>query len=145
VSDNSYRPPEPDTKPAGKNPARNELLWRVFFWISAVLMTLVMAFMPFEILSLFDAIDLLMSIVGTVGLYGFAYYKPVGNVVFWRYFFYFVLFESFVYTLILPLMGVEQYGQTVSFDGNYFTGLIYLGFYLVALNGYAYKRPFIWE
>ena len=107
-------------------------------------MILVLGFMPLEILSFFDALDLMISIVGTVGLYGFAYYKPVGSVVFWRYFFYIVLFESLVYSLLLPMLGVEQYGQVVSLDENYLISLIYLGFYLVALNAYAYKRPFIW-
>jgi hypothetical protein len=145
LSNDSNQTPDVENNAGHDHPEKNSLGWRVFFWISAVLMSLVLSFMSFELLSPFDWIDVLVSVIGTVGLYGFAYYRPVASVVFWRYFFYIVLIESLVYTFVLPVMGVEQYGQVVNFDGSFLLGVFYLGFYLAALNAYAYKRPFIWQ
>ena len=144
MSEDPYKPPESDLNSNGQD-HRNSLGWRLFFWVSAVLMLLVVAFVPLlEMLSLFDWIDLGFSIVGTVGLYGFAYYKPLGSIIFWRYFFYAVLIESFIYSIVLPLAGVEQYGQAVNLDSSMLLSIAYLFFYLIALNAYAYKRPFVW-
>jgi hypothetical protein len=145
VSEGPSRPPKSDLNSDGQH-QQNSPGWRLFFWVSAILMALVIVFVPLvDALSLFDWIDLGFSIVGTVGLYGFAYYKPLGSMIFWRYFFYAVLVESFIYSIVLPLAGAEQYGQPVNFDSSLLLSFAYLLFYLIALNAYAYKRPFVWK
>ena len=88
---------------------------------------------------------MIVAIVSLGGLYGFAYYKPLINVVFWRYFFYVALLDLLLQFFVLPLLSVPNFGQTVTLDGSYFVFLIYNFAILYGLNHYAYKCPFIWS
>ncbi len=104
----------------------------------------VLIFPYIENVSLFDLIDFVVSIVAQFGLYGFAFYTPIGTLLFWRYFFYFLLIESILFVILLPILGVQQYGQPTRFDGTF---VFELGFVLLILRAvyfYAYRRPFIW-
>lgn len=96
-------------------------------------------------LTLFDYVDFLLSLIGTAGLWGFAYYKPVGKLVFWRYYFYVVLIESFVVTFLFPLLNIPVYGEITEFNSMFIVGCIYMAAILYAIYQYAYRRPFIWH
>ena len=109
-------------------------------------MLLIVTGIPFlESVSGFDYVDIFFSVVGTVGLFGFAFYKRIGKMVYWRYFFYLVLSESIFYSLALPLVGYERYGELASMNGMYAFEILYAAIYLSALYFYAYKRSFIWN
>ena len=117
MTDHPYKSPLADLRSDGPKP-KNSIWWKVFFWISAVGMLLVLISIPlFKSLSTFDYADILLSVIGVVGLFGFAYQKPIGSIVYWRYFFYVVLFESLFYSLVLPLVGYERYGEPTAVDG----------------------------
>ncbi len=142
---NPYEPPEAEVEPGGAAP-RNSVWWRVFFRLSAVMITLGILGVPFLTgLSTLDMIDFATSIVALVGLYGFAFYKPLGGVVFWRYFFYFMMLESILFIIVLPLSGATRYGQPTAFDSLYVFELVYGYLILTALYLYAYRRPFVWS
>jgi len=145
MNDNPYQSPSADLRPDEPRP-KNSTWWKVFFWISAVGMLVVIIGIPFlESVSGFDYVDIFLSVVGTVGLFGFAFYKRIGKIVYWRYFFYLVLFESIFYSLALPLVGYERYGELASINGWYAFEILYAAIYLSALYFYAYKRSFIWN
>ena len=144
LDQNPYEPPEADLDPRDPVP-KNSIWWRAFFSFAAVLMTLGILAIPFmSDLTLLDLIDFVASIIAFVGLFGFAYYKPIGSVVFWRYFFYFMLFESVVFIIVLPLIGATRYGQPTALDAIYLFEMIYAYVLLSALYFYAYRRPFVW-
>lgn len=129
-------------------PPRNRIAWVVFFCLSVYLMLWnveVVVFYPDLALTLLDYLSLLISFVSLGGLFGFAFYLPVLNVVFWRYFFYVALGDFLLFSFILPLLGVSTFGQHTSFDIVYVVGVVYSIAVLYALNQYAYKRGFIWE
>ena len=145
MDQNPYQPPDSELEPGGP-PPRNSTGWRVFFWISAGLVGLGVLAVPFiDNLTLLDLVDFGTSIVAVVGLFGFAYYRRIGGVVFWRYFFYFALLESFVFVILLPLIGAERYGEPTGMDGFYLFEIVYAYLILSALYFYAYRREFVWS
>ena len=144
MDEHPYRPPQ---APLGNSepPTSNTLGWKIFFWALAMLTLMAMgALPPLGALSIFDKVDLALTIVTLIGIFGFAYYHPVLNVVFWRYFFYVVLFDVFLLSVVFPLLGVPRYGHVATLGIDYLFELLFSGVLLFALYGYAYRRPFIW-
>ena len=140
-----YKPPQAPLEPKGA-PDSNAIGWKIYFWLSAVFAVLgVVGISSPDNLTVFDYIDFALSVTAVVGLYGFAFYKRVGNVVFWRYFFYAALFETMFFSAVLPAMGVKRYGQVPTFDAVYLFEIVYAVLMLSALYMYAYKRSFIWD
>lgn len=138
-----------DNSNQGDDESTNTLAWKVFFWITATLALLtVLGISLIENLTLFDYIDIVLSIITTVGLYGFAYYKPISilgkGVIFWRYFFYVVFVESLILFTILPILGIPIYGEQWNFDQWFLVNILYMTAMLYAVYQYAYRRPFIW-
>ncbi len=141
--ENPYEPP--DTQLEKKTAPRNAGWWKAFFWLTVVLMVLSAAALPaMPDLGAFDYFDFLLSVVTSVGLFGFAFHKPVGGVVFWRYFFYVALVESIFFSLVLPIASVPVYGQVISIDAFYVIGLAFTIALLWAIYQYAYKCSFLW-
>ena len=104
--DNPYRPPDSSIEPPQQKPV-NTIWWKIFFWITALMTTLTVAIIPLlGGLNLLDYLDLIIYLIALAGLYGFAFYKPIGQVLFWRYFFYILLFEAIIYSGILPFAGI---------------------------------------
>ena len=139
-----YRPPRSGPDPSGDLPAFAGL-WRFLFWFSALLMSLALIGFPhIENTTVFDYIDFVVSSIATVGLFGFAYQKPISSIVFWRWFFYGSAIEGLFYSLVLPFTGLPRYGEEMAFDGGYLTELVYMALILVALYRYAYRSPAAW-
>ncbi|TQV67996.1 hypothetical protein FKG94_24490 [Exilibacterium tricleocarpae] len=140
-----YKPPTSDLDKG--DPGRsNSFWWKFYCWFNASAMLIAMIALPqLEGQTLLDTLDVAVSVVATVGLFGFAYYKPIYTMVFWRYFFYVALLETLLYSVLLPALGVKRYGEVSALDGYYLFELGYATLMLSALNMYAYKRPFIWR
>lgn len=138
-----YQPPE---APLVTQPVeQTSIWWKVLFWLTLLLMVLSTIGLPLiENLSWFDYLDYLLSIVATVGLFGFAFSRRIGTVVFWRYFFYVVLLESFIFSVLFPLFGIPSYGDVTPLGGWYAFGLAYTVALLWAIYHYAYRRPLLW-
>lgn len=141
---NPYKPPSssletPDGKP------KNSVWWRSFFWITLIFMLFgVLGLASTKGLTVLDYADFALSLIAVVGLYGFAYYKRVGNVVFWRYFFYVTLIETMVFSLVFPILGVPRYGET-TINYWYIFEIAYGLLILWALHRYAYRSAFVWK
>jgi len=87
---------------------------------------------------------LFLSLFSLLGLFGIAYSKQFFTVVFWRYFFYFGVIETFLYSIVLPLIGYERYGKPFVFNGLYVFEMVYAVILLYVLYSYAYRKPSIW-
>lgn len=93
----------------------------------------------------FDLIDLVLTCMTLGGIFGFAYYRPLIGVVFWRYFFYAVLIDVFILSVIFPVFGIPRYGRVAEFGFEYLLELAFSGVILYALHSYAYRCPFVWQ
>ena len=91
-----------------------------------------------------DRADLFLSIFATLGLFGVAYSKRIFTNVFWRYFFYFGMIETLLYSIVLPLIGYERYGKPFVFNGLYVFEIIFAVILLYVIYLYAYRLPSIW-
>ncbi|MEM7250066.1 MAG: hypothetical protein AAF493_01495 [Pseudomonadota bacterium] len=142
MSNDPYQPPSSHRPPT---PPRNALGWKVFFWLLALMMYLgVSGLPPLWTLSVFDLIDLAISFVTIAGMFGFAYSRPLGSVVFWRYFFYVALIDSILMSVLFPLIGVARYGQVATFGFAYVFELAFVWVVLYALHSYAFRSPTVW-
>lgn len=123
----------------------NPALIKSFFWLTSMLVSLSLISLIIKQTATFmDRLDLFLTIVATIGLYGFAYSKKIASIVFWRYYFYFGLIETFIYTVALPMMGFERYEMPFVFNGHYILELSYAVVLLYFLYLYAYRSPSIW-
>ena len=95
-------------------------------------------------LSLVDYVDLAISATATVGLYGLAFQKRIGRIVFWRYFFYAAAIETLIVTFVFPLLGIPFYGQAFQFSTWYVIGSVFFTSIIYGNYIYAYKQPNIW-
>jgi hypothetical protein len=140
---NPHKRPEAPLEPA--HPI-NTIWWKLYFWLAAALTILSLLGMSSPgSFTVFDYVDFILSATAVVGLYGFGYYERIGNVVFWRYFFYVALVESVFFSGILPAAGVKRFGQETTFDVYYLLEIALAIPMLAAIYSYAYKRPFIWS
>jgi len=120
-------------------------LLKSFFWLTVVLLSLsLISLVTQQTATLIDRLDLFLSTGATLSLFGVAYSKKIFTIVFWRYFFYFGLVETFIYSIVLPLIGYERYGKSFVFDGLYVFEVLYAVILLYVLHLYAYRRPSIW-
>ena len=117
----------------------------MFFWITAVFMSLSLtSLVELQTATFIDRIDLFLAILATLGLFGIAYSKKIFTSVFWRYFFYFGMIETFLYSIILPWLGYERYGKPFVFSGLYVFEIIYAVILLYVIYLYAYRSSSIW-
>ena len=129
--------------PAGR--PTNSTGWKVFFWLMTLLTYFGVRQMPtFDNLSLIELIDLIFTVITLAGMFGFAYYRALLNVVFWRYFFYALLLDMVILSIVYPLLGLSRYGRLPTFGIDYLLELALSSTILYAVYTYAYKRPFIW-
>lgn len=133
---------EPPTQ-SKPNPSQ-ELVWRLFYVFSCILILDQFAYLPdVESFGVMELIDLVVSALLFVALTGFVFYKPIGTVIFWRYFFYVALGEVTLVLVFFPLLNIPLYGIELTSD-MWLLNLGYLGLNLWALNLYAFKYRFIW-
>ena len=121
------------------------LTWQAFFYVTTFLMILSFANATLiPNLSLFDYLDLAISATANVGLYGLAFQKRIGRIVFWRYFFYVVATETLIITFVFPLLSIPFYGQASEFSAWYVIGSVFFTAVIYGNYIYAYKQPRIW-
>ena len=66
------------------------LIWTIYFWLMAVLVVLsaierVYLFFTREIVTGYDLVESLISLIAIVGLYGFTYQTPIVTPTFWKF------------------------------------------------------------
>ena len=65
-------------------------IWIIYFWLMALLVGLsaigrVYLFFTAEIVTVYDLVESLISLIAVVGLYGFVYQKPIAARTFWKF------------------------------------------------------------
>jgi len=147
MKDNPYQTPKSDlTVDTVKMP--RTWPWKIFFFLSVALMALMVAAITFtEMLevSVLESIDLIISFVTLVGLFGLAFNKPIGKQVFWKYVFYLNSISFVVSGVLFPLLGIEIYGLVTEINTDFLVGLILSALFVWACYVYAFKRPQIWD
>lgn len=68
---------------------QNMLLWTIYFWLMALLVGVsaigrVYLFFTRQIVTAYDLIESLTSLIAVVGLFGFAYQTPIAAPTFWK-------------------------------------------------------------
>jgi len=128
-----YRPPVPS------------FWWRLFFGFDCLLVAINILNVPFvEEIGIVETLDFIVTNIAFIGLCGFIFSKPIGSVIFWRYFFYGALLESILVLVIYPLLGLPLYGLDLTLWWWLFNCAI-TALSLIALNLYAYKLRHIWQ
>jgi hypothetical protein len=118
---------------------------KFFFWLTFLLLSLsLISLATLQTGTFFDRVDLFFAFLALFGLFGLAYSKPFINVIFWRYFFYIAMIETFFYSIVLPLVGYQRYGKPFVFNGLYVFEIIYAVLLLYVIHAYAYRKPHIW-
>lgn len=139
--------PEPSPENPGggaKPPTHPSVLWRLFFGFNCLLIVLNILSVPYiQSIGLMEIIDFTFTNTLFIALCGFMFLKPLGSVIFWRYFFYAAFLEAIIVLLIFPAIGVNLYGEPMSFN-IWVLNILNTCVNLVALNLYAYKMRFIW-
>jgi len=103
-----------------------QILFKAFFWLTAFLLCLsLISLVSQQTATFLDRLDLFLSIFSLLALFGCAYEKQILTVIFWRYFFYFGVFETIIYSMILPLISYERYRKPFVFNGLYVFEIVY--------------------
>lgn len=144
MNTNPYKPPASSLETPGGG-SKISVWWKVFFWLSLIIsVPSALGVASIKGLTLLDYADFALSLVAIVGLYGFSYGKRIGNVVFWRYFFYAVLVETMIISVVFPILGLPRYGSA-AVTPLYIIEIAIALLILSALYRYAYRSAFVWE
>lgn len=120
--------------------------WRLFLGVNVVLLSLLLVIPGvFDQMNGFDAFDLVVSLVGLIGLAGLAFNRRIGPQRFWRGFFVVILVESIVYTIGLPLLGVDSYGESARWDFFKLFEILLASVAVYAIHVYAHRRESLWQ
>ena len=145
MNEDPYQTPTSELGKRGRQHKRS-LWWKIVFWFYIALFVLTLLALPLVGgLSVIDYFELAISIVGTVALFGFAYDKAVLTVAFWRYYFYVMLVETVVYTVVWPAAGFQRYGMDTGFDGSYVFELCFVSALIYVMYVYSHRCDFLWE
>ncbi|MFC1824287.1 hypothetical protein ACFL9T_16375 [Thermodesulfobacteriota bacterium] len=124
---------------------RYTVWWKIYFWIAAVLIGLSLLASFFFTVSAYEVIDLAVSVIGVIGLFGLAYSKRMLSVDFWKFFFYIAFLETIIYTFVLPYFNVPLYGEPSSINVYAFIEIAFGIPFLLGLYVYAFRRDVLWE
>ena len=120
------------------------LAWRLFFGLNCFFVVVNILSIPLlPSVGVIEIVDFTFTNVMFIGLCGFIFRKPLGSVVFWRYFFYANIMEAMVVLLIFPIAGVNLYGEPMTFN-LWLLNIMNTFGNLLALNLYAYKMHALW-
>ena len=95
----------------------------------------------------FDYIQAVLWLVGIVGLYGFAYGRGFGRVVYWKIIFLIILAVDVIYPMLFlidewPAVIEESSGE---FGYFLFTGWVFVVPFYIALYLYGWRSEALWE
>ena len=84
------------------------LIWTIYFWLMALLVGAsaigrVYLFFTREIVTAYDLIESLISLIAMVGLYGFVYQTPIITPIFWK-----IIWIALLLTWVWSLFGAKN-------------------------------------
>lgn len=115
---NPYSPPHSQLEPDLSNHRTPSVFWKIFFWFNILLCGIVYPFAIAEqTMSALDTIDMLMTLAGLVGIYGYIRQKWLNYSRFWKGLTIAYVVWFLLYTWILP-MAFETlvYGENPEMD-----------------------------
>ena len=147
MQDDPYKAPESDLT-LDQVALPKTLWWKIYFFLLLLLTLAVIAWAVLaepSVFTLVEIIDLVLSFVGIVGLFGLAFNKAIGQQVFWKYFFYVNVVSSLIYMFVFPLAGIAFYGTVSEFNLEFAISVLLVVPLLWASYLYAYRRGMLWE
>ena len=146
MQDNPYKAPESDLS-VEQVALPKTLWWKIYFFLLVLLTLAIIAWAVLAepgVFTLTEFIDLVLSLIGLVCLFGLAFNKAIGQQVFWRYFFYVNMVSSLIFMIAFPIFGIEVYGEVSEFNLEFGIGVLLVlpliwGSYL-----YGYRRGMLW-
>jgi hypothetical protein len=78
------------------------MFWKIYFWF-VIFLTAISVPFYLETLRIFEIIDILLCVTATVGLWGFAWKRPILTMKFWRLFFITWIIWTPIYQFGIPL------------------------------------------
>lgn len=134
---NPYEAPRTREQPS--RPESRRFVWKVYAFAAAAVQAVAMV-LEFPRLTATDGVDYVITLVGTVGLFGFAYRRRMLWLPLWK-----------VWSVLFPLwdllMGAwiypRQNGGVIQ-SGYFVAMLLFLPEYLALLR-YAYGSPELWH
>jgi len=83
--------------------------WKIYSWIFTGILTLTYATMPHEVVSSRELIDIPISVVSLIGLFGFAFKIRIGAQTFWQFWLFTAVSWDLIYNFFLtPHSGVSM-------------------------------------
>lgn len=147
MNDNPYQTPDSDLSTQTAQMPKT-IWWKIFFFLYTFLVVIGLGTMAYtgELkIAVLETIDLILSVIALVGLFGLAFNKVIGKQSFWKYFFYLNLVVIVITGLIFPVFGIEMYGQVSEFNIEFAIGLLFAAPIVWASYLYAFKRSYIWD
>ncbi len=146
MQDDPYKTPESELT-TEQTLLPKTLWWKIYFFLIVLLTLAVVAWAVLAepgVFTLIEVIDLILSVVALVCLFGLAFNKAIGKQVFWKYFFYVNLVSSFIYMGIFPLLGIKFYGEIAEFNLEYGIGVLLVVPLIWGSYLYGYRRGVLW-
>ncbi len=147
MKDNPYQTPESDLATNVVQMPKT-IWWKVFFFFMVIFSMLAIAgiaMMEEMTISIFEVVDLAISLIGMVGLFGLAFNRAIGKQIFWKYFFYVNALSGIILSIIFPLAGIELYGVAQGSGFEFAPGVAIGAIFIWASYLYGFKRPQIWN
>jgi len=123
-------PPYPDYGEIMKN---KKIGWKIYFFILSFLLLIAYFDIFRSGATLFDFVDVIISLIALLGLFGYSFQRKIYNVRLWR-----------TWLLLTHTVGVAQIQIKLSLVEYMLTMLIILPEY-IALFLYGYKSPNFWK
>lgn len=144
-----YKIPESQVDRDSKLRYKPGVGWKIFFWFISFLMLMAFFLLGMgEILEIgwHDYLDLAISVLLLIGLYGMAFSKKIFTESFWSNLLRVYLFWFIVYALVLPFgFGFQSYGEPVKFDGYFILEFVFFAVTLRYLYLYTNKMNYVWS
>ncbi len=140
-----YTPPSSGV--TGQVPVGRRLGWKTYLWLLVAASALVFPVLGFGWMQLLDWMDLALTAVGMIGLFGFAYRRPVGSGAFWRRWLPFqLLWDAAIVLFIIPAgLAYQIPGEEPSSAVENIVSFALLIPLYIALYRYGYRSPEIWS
>ena len=125
-------------------------MWIIYFWLIALLVVVsaaarVYLYFTREIVTFYDLIESLISLVAIVGLYGFAYQTPLSATMFWKIV-WFLLLLSWIWSFfgVKNIEMIEKVGLANGTAIFALTSMIGIPA-LVGLFFYSFRSENLWS
>ncbi len=112
--------------------------WKIYFWLLSLLLFAAYVIIAIDGLTVFDVMDIPISIIALIGLYGFAFKKKIFVKEFWKLWAFVIVLWDISYNFFLA-----TYPDVSKFE-TAMVLLILLPEY-VALSLYAYFPTTLWK